>query len=46
MLRRLFTWERGVKDTLVLPDVAGEEWSGEHLVGFEAMVDGLRGLGG
>ena len=46
MLRKLFTWDRSVKDTLVLPDVAGEEWGEEHLVEFTEMIDGLRGLGG
>lgn len=46
MLRKLFTWDRSVKDTLVLPDVAGEAWDEGRLVVFSEMIDGLRGLGG
>lgn len=40
-LRKIFDFERGLKNDLVLPDIAGAEWSDADVVQLADVLDGL-----
>ena len=40
-LIRVFEFERGLKNNLVMPDIAGAEWSDADVVKLSDVLDGL-----